>query len=75
MRDDYTKAIILNSAIWPYKNGEVVLQNYNILLTLAKSLEHANGILPIYNDDILTTCRYLLKENRPSYKVMNTVIS
>ena len=41
---------------------------------MASSLEHATGILPLYNDDVLTTCRQLLKENRPSYKTMNNVI-
>ncbi len=75
MRDDNPKSMILNTAIWPYSTGEVILQNYNVLLTLASSLEHANGIIPLYNDHILTTCRHLLKENRPSYKTMNTVIA
>ena len=75
MRDDYSKSIILNTAIWPYATGEVILQNYNVLLTLASSLEHASGILPLYNDDILSTCKNLLKENRPSYHIMNTVIA
>lgn len=75
LRDDYSKSMIMNTAIWPYSNGEVILQNYNVLLTLASSLEHATGILPLYNDDILLTCRELLKENRPSYKNMNTVIA
>jgi tubulin delta len=75
MREDYPKSMILNTSIWPYSTGEVILQNYNVLLTLASSLEHADAILPLYNDDILTTCRHLLKENRPSYKTMNTVIA
>jgi len=75
MRQDFPKSVILNTAIWPYSTGEVILQNYNVLLTLASSLEHSTGILPLYNDDILTTCRQLLKENRPSYKTMNTVIA
>jgi tubulin delta len=57
MRQEYPKSIILNTAIWPYKQGEVILQNYNVLLTMASSLEHASAILPLYNDDILLTCR------------------
>ena len=57
MRDDHGKSIILNTAIWPYSTGEVILQNYNVLLTIASSLEHASGLLPLYNDDILVTCR------------------
>jgi len=75
MRDDHPKSVILNTAIWPYSTGEVILQNYNVLLTLASSLEYASGILPLYNDDVLSTCRHLLKQNRPSYKLMNTVIA
>lgn len=75
MRDDYSRSMILTTAIWPYSKGEVILQNYNVLLTLASSLEHATGILPLYNDQILLTCRELLKEVRPSYKTMNTVIA
>ena len=61
MRTDYPKSMILNTSIWPYSSGEVILQNYNVLLTLASSLEHADGILPLYNDDVLTTCKQLLK--------------
>lgn len=75
MRDDYPKNVILNTAIWPYSTGEVILQNYNVLLTLASSLEHASGILPIYNDETLATCKHLLKQSRPSYHLMNTVIA
>ena len=75
MRDDYPKAMILNTAVWPYSQGEVILQNYNILLTLASSLESASAILPIYNDEVLATCRDLLKQRRPSYELMNTVIA
>ena len=61
MRDDHPKSMILNTAVWPYSQGEVILQNYNILLTLASSLESASAILPIYNDEALATCRHLLK--------------
>lgn len=75
MRDDYPKNVILNTAIWPYATGEVILQNYNVLLTLASSLEHASGIIPIYNDETLSTCRHLLKQSRPSYHLMNSVIA
>mmetsp|Transcript_7030 Transcript_7030/g.11818 ORF Transcript_7030/g.11818 Transcript_7030/m.11818 type:complete len:159 (+) Transcript_7030:484-960(+) len=75
LRDDHPKSIILNTCIWPYSSGEVILQNYNVLLTLASSLEHATGIIPLYNDDVLVTCRQLLKQERPSYGTMNTVIA
>lgn len=66
---------MLNVAVWPYSTGEVVLQNYNVLLTLNSLLSHSDGILPVYNDDMLSTCKNLLKVPRPSYKLMNTVLA
>ena len=76
LRDDFSaKSPILNVAIWPYSTGEVILQNYNVLLTLNSLLSHSDGVIPLYNDDILIACRLLLKEPRPSYKIMNTVIA
>ena len=75
LREDFPKSRMINIAIWPYSTGEVILQNYNVLLTLHSLLCDSDTVLPIYNDDILLTCRTLLKQPRPSYKVMNTVIA
>ena len=55
--------------------GEVVLQNYNVLLTLNGLMTHSNGVVTVFNDDILTTCRELLKSPQPSYSLMNKVIA
>ncbi len=66
---------MINVAIWPYSTGEVILQNYNVLLTLKSLLTNSDGIIPLYNDDVLSACRHLLKVPRPSYKIMNTVIA
>ncbi len=76
LRDEFSaKAPMINVAIWPYSTGEVILQNYNVLLTLSSLLSHSDGILPIYNDDLLSACRHLLKVPRPSYSTMNTVLT
>lgn len=54
LRDDFSaKAPMINVPIWPYSSGEVILQNYNVLLTLHSLLTHSDGVIPIYNDDIL----------------------
>jgi len=66
---------MVNVAVWPYQTGEVVLQNYNVLLTLSSLLSHSDGIIPVYNDEVMGACRNLLKIKRPSYKVMNNVIA
>ena len=66
---------MINVAVWPYSTGEVILQNYNVLLTLSSLLSHSDGILPIFNDDLLSACRHLLKVPRPSYSTMNQVLA
>jgi tubulin delta len=66
---------MLNVAVWPYASGEVILQNYNVLLTLNSLLQDSDAVLPIYNDEVMMVCRELLKNPRPSYKVLNTVIA
>lgn len=30
------KTSMINVAVWPYSSGEVILQNYNTILTLAR---------------------------------------
>lgn len=58
LRDEVSaKAPMINVAIWPYSTGEVILQNYNVLLTLKSLLTNSDGIIPLYNDDVLSACR------------------
>ncbi|CDW81834.1 tubulin delta chain-like isoform 1 [Stylonychia lemnae] len=75
LREDFSKSNMMNVAVWPYQSGEVILQNYNVLLTLNSLIQDSDGVIPIYNDEIMFVCRELLKNKRPSYKVMNTVIA
>lgn len=75
LREDYPLEPILNFAVWPYTSGEVILQNYNVLLTLSSLIEDSNAVVTVFNDQILTICRELLKNPRPSYKVLNQVIA
>lgn len=35
LRDLYSKAFIVNEVVAPYQSGEVIVQSYNALLTLA----------------------------------------
>ncbi len=75
LREDYAKSNLLCTAVWPYQHGEVVLQNYNVLLTLSKLASDSSGLITLFNDETLQTCRELLKNPRPSYSVMNKVIA
>jgi tubulin delta len=75
LREDYSKSNLLCTAVWPYQHGEVVLQNYNVLLTLSRLASDSSGLITLFNDEVLQTCRELLKNPRPSYSVMNRVIA
>lgn len=75
LREDYPKSNLFCTAVWPYQRGEVVLQNYNVLLTLNRLAADSSGLLTVFNDETLQTCRDLLKIARPSYSVMNRVIA
>jgi tubulin delta len=50
LSDLYTRISLCNSCIWPFKSGEVTLQNYNFLLTLNKLYETSQSIILIEND-------------------------
>ena len=65
LREDFSaKAPMINIAIWPYSAGEVILQNYNVLLTLHSILNNADGVIPIYNDEILQSSLKIMQENQ-----------
>lgn len=46
-----------------------------MLLTLSSLIENSDGVVNVFNDDVLATCRELLKLKRPSYAAMNSVIA
>jgi len=75
LREDYEGSRIINFSVWPYINGEVILQNYNVLLTLGSLVNDSDAVVTLFNDQILTICKELLKNARPSYKVLNHIIA
>ena len=50
------------------------MQNYNVLLTLSELIQTSDGVVTLFNDQILKICQNLLGLKRPSYQVLNTVI-
>ena len=64
IRDEFGRAVpIITHAVWPYANGEVVVQNYNTLLTLSALNASSDGVIfhrnSIIND--LLQSRFSLK--------------
>lgn len=75
LKDEYPSACILSHCIWPYENGEVIVQNYNALLTLAKLQESVDGIIISQNESLSSICRKTLSILRPSFDDMNDVVA
>jgi tubulin delta len=57
LRDEYPRTTIVNNCVWPFSTGEVILQNYNFLLTLNKLYEHADALILHENDSLNQICK------------------
>ncbi|CAJ1065752.1 tubulin delta chain [Xyrichtys novacula] len=75
LRDVYPKSFILNHLTWPYGTGEVIVQNYNSVLTLAHLYHHSDAILVHENDTVHRICSQLLNIKHISFTDVNRVIA
>lgn len=57
VRDTFgQRAQIMNTVVWPYQTGEVMVQSYNSILSLASLLKNSDAICLTYNDDLHKIC-------------------
>ncbi|XP_076001479.1 tubulin delta chain [Genypterus blacodes] len=75
LRDVYPNSFILNHLTWPYGTGEVIVQNYNSLLTLAHLYQLSDAILVHENDTVHRICGQLLNIKHISFSDINRVIA
>ncbi|XP_071327848.1 tubulin delta chain [Trachinotus anak] len=75
LRDVYPKSFILNHLTWPYGTGEVIVQNYNSVLTLAHLYQLSDAILVHENDTVHRICSQLLNIKHISFSDVNRVIA
>ncbi|ETV82264.1 hypothetical protein H257_04963 [Aphanomyces astaci] len=75
LRELYPTSYLLNTVVWPYRSGEVIVQNYNTLLTMACLSESSDGVLIVENDLADQICRRLLAIPTPSFHQMNQVLT
>ncbi|ETW04143.1 hypothetical protein H310_04499 [Aphanomyces invadans] len=75
LRELYPSSYLLNSVVWPYRSGEVIVQNYNTLLTMACLSESSDGMLILENDLSDQICQRLLAIPAPSFAQMNQVLA
>jgi len=52
---------VLSHCTWPYESGEVTVQSYNTLLTLAGLLDAADGIILTQNEELAASASRMLQ--------------
>ena len=75
IRDNYASNTILNTAVWPYMSGEVIVQDYNAVLTTSHLQEAADAVVVLQNDQLHKACLKLLLLKDISFADLNCVVS
>ncbi|XP_051966209.1 tubulin delta chain [Xyrauchen texanus] len=75
LRDLYPQSFILNQLTWPYGAGEVIVQNYNSVLTLSHLYQLSDAILVHENDTVHKICSRLMNIQHISISDINKVIA
>ena len=75
LRDDYGLATVANVLVWPYQCGEVIVQNYNAVLTLANVLPFSDSVVMFENTRVHGICSGSLRMARPAFRQLNGVIA
>ncbi|GLV32200.1 beta-Tubulin at 97EF [Carabus blaptoides fortunei] len=73
LREQYPNKVIMNVIVLPYSKGEIVTQNYNTLLTVAKLYDITDGCIMLQNDRLHRICNSLLSMKNVDLNDINTV--
>jgi tubulin delta len=74
-RDEYPTKTILNAVVLPYSSGEVVIQNYNTLLTVANLYDVSDMFIIFQNDHLHKMSVSLLKNKNTDLHDLNELIA
>ncbi|XP_070572249.1 tubulin delta chain-like [Ptychodera flava] len=74
LRDSFPHSFILNQVVWPYGTGEVIVQNYNAVLTLSHLYQSSDALLILENDQLHRICAQLMNIKNISFRDINRVI-
>ncbi|XP_067856229.1 tubulin delta chain isoform X2 [Heptranchias perlo] len=75
LRDTYPNSFILNQLTWPYGTGEVIVQNYNTVLTLSHLYQSSDALLIHENDTVHKICSQLMNIKQISFTDINKVMA
>ncbi|XP_055982574.1 tubulin delta chain [Sorex fumeus] len=75
LQDQYSNSLKVNQIIWPYGTGEVIVQNYNSILTLSHLYRSSEALLVHENDALHKICAKLMKIKQISFSDINQVLA
>ncbi|XP_077021100.1 tubulin delta chain isoform X3 [Tamandua tetradactyla] len=75
LQDQYSNSLRMNQIIWPYGTGEVIVQNYNSILTLSHLYRSSDALLVHENDAVHKICAKLMNIRQISFDDMNQVLA
>uniref|UniRef100_F7FIE1 Tubulin delta chain n=1 Tax=Callithrix jacchus TaxID=9483 RepID=F7FIE1_CALJA len=75
LQDQYPNSLKMNQIIWPYGTGEVIVQNYNSVLTLSHLYRSSDALLVHENDAVHKICAKLMNIKQISFSDINQVLA
>ncbi|XP_077708542.1 tubulin delta chain isoform X5 [Canis aureus] len=75
LQDQYSNSLKMNQIIWPYGTGEVIVQNYNSVLTLSHLYRSSDALLVHENDAIHKICAKRMNIKQISFSDINQVLA
>lgn len=75
LEDEFPHKNLVSVLVSPYSSGDVVIQNYNTLLTISKMYDVSDAIIVFQNDYIHKVCANLLNIRNIEYHNLNNVIA
>ena len=75
IKDAFPSKTILNTVVWPYLSGEVIVQDYNAILTTGHLQKASDTVIILQNDQLHKACSKLLLLRDISLSDINRVIS
>eukprot|EP00927_Polykrikos_kofoidii_P061490 TRINITY_DN56326_c0_g1_i1.p1 TRINITY_DN56326_c0_g1~~TRINITY_DN56326_c0_g1_i1.p1 ORF type:complete len:501 (+),score=93.90 TRINITY_DN56326_c0_g1_i1:168-1670(+) len=74
LRDAFPAAPLVTVCVWPFESGEVSVQSYNAVLSLAAAYEYADMMMLCENQRYMEICRSSFRDSNPSFPALNKAI-
>ena len=75
LADEHPSNPVINVAVWPYSSGEVIVQDYNSLLTMTHLQEASGAVLVLQNEHLHQVCSKLLHMKNISLMDINKIVA